>query len=185
MRTTAQRRAYSGGLSRRKISSAFDRKMDWRKDSANGCSAMTLTTRVAIGHPIPVKRVYEYARDIVETPTEVNPVSTSFGSVEHIGNPSDVGAQALLWINYGADGPLGAEYYDPECSRPDGVVCLEVCFDTPYSAVSNRGEACGQLHARLVREMGAWIGEHGAPWWWLDERAGEWHAGCGGLEALQ
>lgn len=142
---------------------------------------MTLTTRVAIGHPLPVQHVYQHARDLVGTPAGVDPVVTSYRSFECIGNPPSLGADALLWIYYGLDAPLDVEYYDPECNRPDGVVCLEVCFDTPYSAVSTRGETCGQLHARLVREMGAWIGEHGAPWWWYDEREGEWHAGCEGL----
>jgi hypothetical protein len=50
-----------------------------------------------------------------------------------------------------------------------------VHFDTAYGyRADSNGASCGDLHAWLVREIGAWATEQGASWRWYDESGNGW-----------
>src|SRR5690242_14095966 len=60
---------------------------------------------------------------------------------------------------------------------------MEVSFDTAYGYRGPEG-GCGDLHARLVRELGAWLDGRRVRWSWLNEWTGEVHEGYEGLSEL-
>lgn len=49
----------------------------------------------------------------------------------------------------------------------------EVSFDTAYSYQGPDGEGCGELHARLVTQLGQWLDAQGILWSWQNEFTGE------------
>lgn len=63
----------------------------------------------------------------------------------------------------------------------NGWSAIEVSFDTAYGYTGPNGESCSDLHARLVRAVGAWCDRKGLPWKWQNEFTGEWHHGTDGL----
>jgi hypothetical protein len=108
-------------------------------------------------------------------------------------NEPSQGLSAWLMLHYRAEGPLQkagehSKYCDgpDECSQPDGCATpcwVEVSFDTTYSYRGPEG-GCGDLHARLVAELGRWLDELGADWSWMNEFTGEIHHRYDGLEKL-
>lgn len=76
--------------------------------------------------------------------------------------------------------PINAEWYDPEagdCDKTehDPPCWLDVDFDTAYGYKDSRGWGCGDLHAVLVGELGAWLAERGIRWRWRNEFTGVIH----------
>lgn len=89
-----------------------------------------------------------------------------------------------------------AEYYEadaPVCVKTehDPVCWYEISWDTAYGYRGPDGMGCGDLHARLVAELGAWLDARGVRWKWKNEFSGEVHEGyerlielaSGGFEA--
>lgn len=60
----------------------------------------------------------------------------------------------------------------------------EVSFDTAYGYRGPDGMGCGDLHARLVGELGAWLDAKGKRWKWRNEFTGEVHEGYDALIEL-
>lgn len=91
------------------------------------------------------------------------------------------GLGAIWEVTYGDDGPLN---WPPLEWREDGeepepeslpVHFVSANLDTAYG-YSNGGAGCGDLHAFLLREIGAWLDASGADEWaWLHEERGTWH----------
>lgn len=94
----------------------------------------------------------------------------------------------------------GRSYYDPDEPLCDGktgynhrkpACWYEISFDTAYGYRGPEGIGCGDLHARLVAELGAWLDAKSIRWKWKNEFTGEVHEGydrlidlaSGGFEA--
>ena len=110
-----------------------------------------------------------------------------------IWNKPGQGLCALLDISYRKGAALRqpgehAKYCDGEaddCFAPCGVASwLEISFDTAYGYKGEHGEGCGDLHARLVAELGHWLDGKGIRWSWQNEFTGEIHQGYEGLTEL-
>ena len=116
-----------------------------------------------------------------------------------IGNKVGQGLCALLDVAYRPACPLRAAGQHKEwCEEDDGCeggsYCTpcwsEVSFDTAYS-YREGGEGCGDLHARLVAELGQWLDAKGIRWQWKNEFTGDifdrydglTELGSGGAEA--
>jgi hypothetical protein len=148
---------------------------------------MTLTTSIVIHEPLPVRRVFDHCRELIGANNDRYEFEhrTLPGRYDIFGpfNPSyrarlDQGYPALLWVDYGPDGPLRCEEDD---DQPEGFI--QVSFDTAYSYRVN-GVSCSDLHAWLIRELGDWLKEAGATWTWHNEFTGEWFKGYDQLESL-
>lgn len=109
-----------------------------------------------------------------------------------IWNEPGQGLCALLDIHYRKDAALYASgdhyrYCEPEDDNCEGGCVppcwLEVSFDTSYGYSGPDG-GCGDLHARLVAELGRWLDGKGVRWSWKNEFTGEIHGGYEGLEEL-
>ncbi len=61
---------------------------------------------------------------------------------------------------------------------------MSVDFDTTYGYRDARGWNCGDLHAALVSELGAWLTSQGVHWEWRNEYTGDVHVGPAGLHEL-
>jgi hypothetical protein len=109
-----------------------------------------------------------------------------------IWNKPGQGLCAFLDVTHGDGAPLRepgehAKYCDGEageCFAPCGVPCwLEVSFDTSYGYSGPEG-GCGNLHARLVAELGQWLDGKGVRWRWRNEFTSEIHWGYDRLTDL-
>jgi hypothetical protein len=145
---------------------------------------MTLTTRIAIIEPTPVRPVFDECRRLLDgedVPFMHGPSSHRTGVAEYRNAPGQ-GLHALLWVSYGADAPMAPDprYADDPDERryypPVSTWSVEVAFDTAYGYHSDRGGSCSDLHARLILQLGRWLSERGLTWYWYDEFRGEWHA---------
>ena len=107
-------------------------------------------------------------------------------------NAPDQGLPAWLLTAYRPDGPLRAEAsgHDEDCDEDcsgnyhDRACWMSIDFDTAYSYHDIRGWSCGELHAALVSELGAWLTARGVRWEWRNEFTGEVHTGPDGLTEL-
>jgi hypothetical protein len=146
---------------------------------------MTLTTRIAIIEPTPVREVFDECRRLIggEQAQYRHLETSEFGppGVSQYRNDASQGLPALLWIYYGADAPLMPDdetgYAEEDRSSwpsKDGW-SIEVCFDTAYGYRADNGAGCSDLHASLVQQLGQWLTERGLTWLWFHEYTGEWH----------
>jgi hypothetical protein len=98
-------------------------------------------------------------------------------------NAADQGLPAWLMTAYRPDGPLRAETagHDEDCDDDctgkyhDRACWMKVDFDTAYSYRDVRGWGCGDLHAAIVAELGAWLTSRSVRWEWRNEFTGEIH----------
>jgi hypothetical protein len=105
-------------------------------------------------------------------------------------NEPGQGLPGWLILHYRADGPYRAETepHDEDCepgctSQHEPACWLNVSLDTAYSYHGPDG-GCGDLHARVVAELGHWLDERGIPWSWKNEFTGEIHERYAGLTEL-
>jgi hypothetical protein len=114
------------------------------------------------------------------------------------GNPwsrdNEPGQNLPAWLMsaYRPVGPLRPEVggHDEDCDEDcsgkyhDRACWMSVDFDTTYGYRDVRGWGCGDLHAALVFELGAWLTGHNIRWEWRNEFTGEVHVGPEGLTEL-
>lgn len=146
---------------------------------------MTLTTRVAIIEPTPVREVFDECRRIIGAQDgRYTHGAAKYHDDGRFQYQNDVGQgfPALLWVYYGVDAPLmpedESEYDEEDRSNypsPSGW-SIEVCFDTTYGYRTENGAGCSDLHAWIVQELGRWLDERRLTWLWYHEYTGEWHA---------
>lgn len=111
-----------------------------------------------------------------------------------IANRIGQGLPAILDISYRPDGPLRtaeqAAAHDSDCDEDcDGNHYRRACWadldlDTAYGYRGPDGMGCGDLHAALVAEIGAWLDERGIRWEWRNESTGDVHGGGDRYERL-
>lgn len=111
-----------------------------------------------------------------------------------INMPLGVGLPALVWVEHSpTDEPFKAdedETNDLYEARGDDEKMfvprsfLMIHFDTAYSYKAPNGAGCGDLHAWLVREVGAWLTDQGASWDWYDESGWGWTVEWKGDQSL-
>lgn len=147
---------------------------------------MTLTTRFAIIRPTPVRPVFDECRRLLgaesaryghDEPSRI-PTGRPHATYHTIRGQ---GLPAALMVRYGVDGPiLPAD--DIMCERRDDESwpsptgwAIEVAFDTAIGYQADNGAGCSDLHAWLVRELGAWCSDRGLTWNWCEEHTGQWH----------
>jgi len=160
---------------------------------------MTLDTRMYVHDPIDHKALFDHCNTLIGA---VSPVSTDSQdetwrkgeSFVEPGNPWSIrnrlgqGFCALLDISYRPNAPLrtdeqAAEHDDEICDEDCGgdwhppACWIEVSLDTAYGYRGDNGEGCGDLHARLVGELGLWLDGQGIGWSWMNEFTGEVHGG--------
>jgi hypothetical protein len=91
---------------------------------------------------------------------------------------------ARLMVHYRPGAPLRTEAqasaHDMDC---EGACYAEVSFDTAYGYRGPDG-GCGDLHVRLVTQLGQWLDGRGIRWQWRNEFTGEVFWGYEGLDQL-
>jgi hypothetical protein len=104
-----------------------------------------------------------------------------------LGNQSDLGLPAWLLMHYRPEGeplrtPEAAAQHDEDCEADcDGTYHRTACwmdidFDTSYDYRDANG-GCGDLHARLVAQLGQWLDSKGIAWSCKNEFTGDIHGG--------
>lgn len=103
-----------------------------------------------------------------------------------IANGVGQGLPAWLLLHYRPDAPLRVttdectedcdldDEDEPYHNHPEAC-WLSVDFDTSYSYKDSSGRGCGDLHALLVAELGAWLTTRNVRWKWRNEFTGEIH----------
>jgi hypothetical protein len=153
---------------------------------------MTLTTKIAIVEPTPVREVFDACRRLLsgEGVPFTHDLSTWKDGVTVYRNQAGAGLHALLWVEYGADAPLvpSPESADDPDERsyypPVDQWSVVVYFDTTYGYRGDHGGSCDDLHAWLIRELGHWLSERGLTWLWNEEYNGEWHPSTDPVDAF-
>lgn len=149
---------------------------------------MTLDTRVYMHGPVDYREVFVKCNQLIGAHEGIK-VTDENGS---IWNHPGQGLCALLDVYYGDGVPLVKpgdhdRYCDgeaDECFAPCGVPrWVEVSLDTAYGYRED-GLGCGDLHAKLVAELGRWLDGKGIRWSWQNEFTGEVHQGYEGLADL-
>jgi len=143
---------------------------------------VTLDTKFVIDHPVPAKEVFDFCREMIGATDDHAWKRTDDNLWENPGyhNVAGQGLPALLYVSYGADGPLletawdegDEEYVRPH--QPPGSV--KVSLDTPYGYHDELGRGCGQLHAYYVTVLGRWCEKNGWAYHWQDESTGDWYS---------
>lgn len=160
---------------------------------------MTLHTRVAVttALPVPPEDALRHLLTLMQaTPEQVSRMQTRAPdpTAEYewdrtrpnsVNMPPGIGLPALSWVDYSNTReplPLDEDETDSleeAASDPDKFYSPRahavIHFDTAYGYKSPNGAGCGDFHAWLVREMGAWLESHGASWTWYDESGNGWH----------
>lgn len=148
---------------------------------------MTLTTYVRIVEPTPVLPIFNECRRLLQgehVPFEHRQERYGPHPRNMAYRNQPYGLHALLWVVYGADGPL-SDYPEEDY---DGHVppraSIGVNFDTAYAYRNGRGGGCSDLHAWLVIQLGEWLSARGLTWHWRHEYTGVWYTGPAELDRL-
>jgi len=143
---------------------------------------MTLSTEVYIHAPVDHRALFLRCNQLIGA----NEATRWTDNGSSIGNKIDQGLCALLNISYGHR-PAEAhdEWCEDDCTGTyhDPENWAVVDFDTAYG-YNHNGERCGDLHARLVAELGAWLDDKGLDWSWRNEFTGEIYHRYDGLTGL-
>jgi hypothetical protein len=155
---------------------------------------VTLSTKVYIHDRVDAHRLFEVCNRLISAPADVRftdqAETWSSDGRWSIGNEPMQGLCAWLIITYRPDGPLHPE---PEghddgcgedCTWQHTPACWAIVdFDTGYSYRDEHG-GCGDLHARLVHQLGRLMYAGDVSWSWRNEFTGKLHQGYDGLDAL-
>lgn len=162
---------------------------------------MTLNTRIYVLAPVDHRRLFVECSKLIGAHEGIEWRDEQISSTPGewwIWNKLGQGLCAALDVRYRPHGPLyaGTSHWDdcePACDYAPHLLprWLEVSFDTAYGYRSDDGEGCGDLHARLVAQLGQWLDRNGIAWKWQNEFTGEIHdryagvaeLGSGGAEA--
>ena len=158
---------------------------------------MTLSTYVYVQDRVDIGQVFAKCNQLIGADEGVrfsDSESWQGGGARTLANEPGQGLCAWLLVTYRPGSPLTTpqeagqhlEDCEPDCDGADHYdrACwLQVNFDTAYSYSGPDG-GCGDLHARVVAELGQWLDERGARWEWRNEFTGEVHQGYDSLTDL-
>jgi hypothetical protein len=165
---------------------------------------MTLDTRIYVVDEIDLRELFTKCQSLLTQYDEQGRAPEQQRSKMYPGSLDNEPMQDLpawLMVHHGGerphrtagDGWKYAEPGDPVCTETEhSPVCwYEVSYDTAYGYRGPDGMGCGDLHARLIAELGAWLDGKGVRWKWQNEFTGEVHEGydrlielaSGGFEA--
>lgn len=155
---------------------------------------MTLNTRIVVHRPIAVYPLFQFCRDLLDTPPGT-PVVTDVPwrpRCGRLGNPGGIGLPAWLDVFYGADGPIieppgeGEDEddiaYREASPAMNGWAAIQISFDTGYAYIGSTGGAASDLHAWLIEQVGAYLDRLNTEWKWQNEFTGEWYDKYEGLD---
>lgn len=153
---------------------------------------VTLSTDLYICEPMPARKVFDHALELLKRGVTFEPTwehtgageGRGFDNAHYVTNVGQ-GLPAWLWVHYATDGPLRryddddigwAREDDPEWSPPWwNLHLLRVNVDTGYAYKTANGAGCADLHAWFVSEMWAWLSDQGTTRAaWTNEFTGEW-----------
>lgn len=152
---------------------------------------MTLDTCVYLHDRIDYREVFVRCNQLIGA-DEGTRFTDKDGSIS---NSPGQGLCAWLYVYHKGEAPLlrageHSRYCEPDEPGEDDMphsTCfphwLSVSFDTAYGYKGPDG-GCGDLHARLVAELGQWLDGKGVAWSWLNEFTGTVHQGYDGLTEL-
>ena len=166
---------------------------------------MTLDTAIYVRGPVDHKALFLKCNQLIgatERTRSKDEQDTSYHEGEWIAAPGNAwtimnepgqGLPGWLMVHYRPGAPLhtaeDAARHDEDCEPDcDGDHYIRACWlrvslDTAYSYSDAYG-GCGDLHARFVAALGAWLDERKVPWSWKNEFTGEVHQGTEGLDDL-
>jgi hypothetical protein len=135
---------------------------------------MTLDTRIYVEDRADYREVFAKCNQLIGA-TEQTRYRDENGTIM---NEPGQGLPGWLMLRYRDDAPLIAEgeslahgeYCDPDCDGTghERQCWLRVSLDTAYSYSDSLG-GCGDLHARFVAALGAWLDGKGIRWSWRNE----------------
>lgn len=150
---------------------------------------MTLSTYVYVKDPVDYRELFVKCNQLIGAHEHVEFREDD----DSIHNLPGQGLCAWLLLYHGHGKPYctaeQAATCDEDCEQPcdgdhyDRACWAKVNFDTGYSFSGPDG-GCGDLHARIVAELGAWLDERGVDWEWRNEFTGEVHQRYNGLTDL-
>lgn len=155
---------------------------------------MTLSTYVYVRDQVDYREVFAITNQLIGAHEGVRFMDRKHEDGSRcISNNPDQGLCAWLLVTYNPAGPLTTpeqaaqhdDYCEPDCDGDhyDRACWLKVNLDTVYSYHGPDG-GCGDLHARVVAELGQWLDGKGIRWEWRNEFTGEVHQGYDGLAEL-
>ena len=141
---------------------------------------MTLNSKFIISNPLALPmEVFNYCQEIVGT---INPFwehekhpKYDWQINPRLHNYSGQGFNAIIDVEYGADGPLMVRDENTEEiieHKPFGYILIS--FDTVYGYSGINGENCDQLHTNYIIKLGKWCEENGWQYHWQNEYTGKW-----------
>jgi hypothetical protein len=141
---------------------------------------MTLSTNVFIHDQIDPKLVFDHCALLIGAPEDASYKQTETS----INMAPGQGFRAWLLLSHNNGQPIKTdsdacdEYCDDPCDQTlphDPAHWVKVDFDTAYGYRGDDGEGCGDLHAKLVAQLGKWLDSRGVEWSWENEFTGEIH----------
>lgn len=132
---------------------------------------MTLDTHIYVHDPIGYRNVFAKANQLIGA-TEATHFRDEDGTIM---NEPDQRLPGWLMISYSPD----ALYRSDDAAAAH----LDISLDTAYGYQDELG-GCGDLHARFVAALGAWLDSKGVRWSWKNEFTGEIHEGADRLDDL-
>jgi len=159
---------------------------------------MTLDTRVYVHNPVDYREIWLKCNQLIGAHEGIEfkdePLDKGKPDGEQwIWNMPGQGLCALLDVKYRKGRALIEQgehhaYCEPDDPDESHSMCaprwLEVSFDTACGYMGENGEGCGDLHARLVAQLGQWLDGKGIRWQWVNEFTSEVHWGYEGLTDL-
>jgi hypothetical protein len=152
---------------------------------------MTLDTRIYVLDRIGHRELFIKCNQLIGAHEGIEFTDKPRETYSCISNDPDQELCALLAVYYRPGAPLlteGEHYRYCDDDEETHAQCFfqrwaEVSLDTAYSYEGPEGD-CGDLHARIISQLGAWLTARNISWKWMNEFTGEVHDGYDGLSDL-
>lgn len=149
---------------------------------------MTLDTRLYVLDPCDADELFHVAQTFIVPANRLDTCKISESETE-VRNKLGQGFCAWLIVYRNRNGTPHRETVQPCCTENvcENGVCdpeaypacyAELSLDTAYGYKGNPGDpirasSCGELHAKILFELGQWLDDRGVSWAWANEFTGE------------